>query len=110
MAWLIREGQVLASLEVAESFLDRSRALIGRRSVDGAMLLKGSKGVHSLGMRFEMDVAWLDRDLTVIATRTLRRYRIAWPRLRARAVLEAEAGAFERWGGLRVGEKLEIKE
>jgi uncharacterized membrane protein (UPF0127 family) len=39
----------------------------------------------------------------------LRRYSIAWPRWRARNVLEAEAGAFERWE-LKPGDQLEIKE
>ncbi len=73
------------------------------------MLLRHTKGVHSFGMRFAMDVAFLDRDLNVIAVRRLRRYSIARPRWRARNVLEAEAGAFERWA-LRPGDQLEIQE
>lgn len=73
------------------------------------MLLRHTRGVHSFGMRFEMDVAWLDADLVVLDTRTLRRFSIAVPRRRARSVLEAEKGAFERWG-LRRGDQLEIKQ
>jgi hypothetical protein len=109
MAWLLRDGQVLASLDVASGFWARSRGLVGQRNCDGAMLLRHTKGVHSVGMRFAMDVAFLDRDLVVIAVRRLRRYSIAWPRWRARNVLEAEAGAFERWE-LKPGDQLEIKE
>jgi uncharacterized membrane protein (UPF0127 family) len=39
---------------------------------------------------------------------TLRPWRIGLPRRGGRAVIEAEAGAFERWG-LRVGDTLELR-
>ncbi|GDY63139.1 hypothetical protein SAV14893_025320 [Streptomyces avermitilis] len=61
--------------------------------------------MHTLGMRFAVDVAYLDRELRVLAVRTMRPGRIGRPRPRARHVLEAEAGAMERWGvrrGVRV--------
>jgi uncharacterized membrane protein (UPF0127 family) len=41
-------------------------------------------------------------------TATMHPYRVGMPRLRARNVLEAPAGAFERWN-LRPGDQLEIK-
>jgi uncharacterized protein len=109
MAWLLRDGQVLASLEVADSFFARGRGLLGRSDFEGAMLLTHTRGVHSVGLRFAVDVAFLDRDLVVLHTLRLRRYSLALPRMRTRAVLEAEAGAFERWG-LKVGDRLEIQE
>ncbi len=109
MAWLLRDGQVLASLEIAETFLARNRGLLGRSGTAGAMLLTHTRGVHSVGMRFPIDVAFLDKELVVVDTVTLRRHSMARPRLTARSVLEAEAGAFERWG-LKVGDHLEIKE
>ena len=108
MAWLCREGDVLAALEVAESLRARTRGLLGRDGIDGAILLRPARSVHTLGMRFPIDVAFLDRDLTVVATVTMARNRLGLPRWRARSVLEAEAGAFERWG-LRVGDRLEVK-
>jgi uncharacterized membrane protein (UPF0127 family) len=109
MAWLLRDGQVLASLEIAESFLARNKGLLGHRGFAGAMLLTHTRGVHSVGMRFALDVAFLDKDLVVLDAVSLGRYRMTRPRLRARSVLEAEAGAFERWG-LKVGDRLELKE
>lgn len=109
MAWLLREGQVLASLEVADTFLARNRGLLGRSAFEGAMLLTHTRGVHSVGLGFPVDVAFLDRDLVVIDTLTLRRYWLALPRRRTRSVLEAQAGAFERWG-LKIGDRLEIQE
>jgi uncharacterized membrane protein (UPF0127 family) len=108
MAWLMRDGEVLASLEVADSFGARLRGLMGREGCDGAMLLRPARSVHTVGMRFPIDVAFCDRELRVVATRTMSRFRVGRPRLKARCVLEAEAGAFERWQ-LRPGDQLEIK-
>ena len=73
------------------------------------MLIRRTRGVHSIGMRFAMDVAFLDADLVVLDCVTLKPFRATYPRFRARCVLEAEEGAFERWG-LKVGDQLEIKE
>ncbi|MFF4956835.1 DUF192 domain-containing protein [Streptomyces sp. NPDC001222] len=85
-------------LEVARSASDRRRGLLGRDGIEGALLLSPARSVHTLGMRFAIDVAYLDRDLRVVAVRTMRPGRIGLPRPWARYVLEAEAGAMERWG------------
>jgi uncharacterized membrane protein (UPF0127 family) len=75
--WLVHDGKVLATLEVASSPSGRMRGL-------------------------------LDRDLTVLRIVTMRPNRLGVPVLKARSVIEAEAGAFERWG-IGVGDRLEIK-
>ena len=108
MAWLLRDGEVLAALEVADGVAGRARGLLGRDGLEGAMLIKPARSVHTVGMRFPIDVAFCDRDMTVVDTVTMGRFRVSRPRLRARCVVEAEAGAFERWG-LRPGDRLEIK-
>ena len=109
MPWLLRDGEVLASLEVAEDVRTRSRGLMGRPSFDGAILLKPSMQVHTLGMRFAIDVAYLDRDLRVVDIVTdMRPRRLGRPRFGARAVVEAESGCFARWN-LRVGDELEVQ-
>ena len=106
--WLLRDGEVLASLEVADSFASRFKGLLGRSGIEGALLIRGARSVHTVGMRFPIDVAYCDSDLVVLRTCTMRRHRVGFPVLRARAVVEAEAGAFDRWG-LRPGDHLEIK-
>ena len=108
MPWLVRDGDVLASVEVAERFGARLRGLLGRDGVDGALLLRPARSVHTFGMRFAIDVAFLDETMTVIDMRTLRPRRMTRTRWRARSVVEAEAGAFERWH-LRLGDQLEVK-
>lgn len=108
MAWLLKEGEVLAALEIADSRRARRRGLIGRDGFEGALLLRPARSVHTIGMRFPIDVAFCDRDLVVRDVLTLPPYRVTLPRLRCRCAVEAEAGAFERWG-LRPGDQIEIK-
>ena len=108
MAWLLRDGEVLASLEVADARAARRTGLLGRDGFEGALLLRPARSVHTLGMRFPIDVAWCDRDLNVVRIARLPRNRLSRPVLRARSVLEAEAGAFARWN-LAVGDHLELE-
>src|SRR4030088_254331 len=68
MPWLLREGQVLAAVEVAERLGPRWRGLLGRDGLDGAYLLKPARSIHTVGMRFSIDVAYCDRDLVVLET------------------------------------------
>src|SRR4051812_42858936 len=98
MAWLVREGDVLAALEVAEGHRSRLVGLLGRDGFDGALLLRPSRSVHTVGMRFPIDVAFCDRAMNVVdLVCPMRPHRFGRPRWNARMVIEAEAGAFERW-------------
>jgi uncharacterized protein len=108
-AWLVREAEVLASLEIPVTRRARVIGLLGRESIDGAMLLRPARGVHSLGMRFDLDIAFLDADNVVIRTLRLHRNRITPPVRRARAILEAEAGSFGHWE-LKIGDLVEIRQ
>lgn len=99
---------MLASVEVLDGFLARSKGLLGP-GIDGAVLLRHTRAVHSLGMRFSLDIAFLDADLVVVRTRKLRPFMAAPPCMKARSVLEAEAGAFARWS-LQGGDQLEVRE
>ncbi|MEU9447718.1 DUF192 domain-containing protein [Streptomyces sp. NPDC048277] len=92
-------------LEIATSYRARTKGLLGRDGLEGAILLSPANGIHTFRMRIPIDVAYLDRRLTVIAVRTMRPGRLGLPRLRSRHVLEAEAGAMATWGvaaGVRV--------
>jgi hypothetical protein len=108
MPWLCRKGEVLAPVEVADTKATRRQGLIGRDGIEGALLLVPAFAVHTLAMDFAIDVAYLSGDSEVMAITTMRPFRIGRPRLRAKAVLEAEAGAFERWG-IEVGDVLEAR-
>ena len=99
---------ITVPLEIAASYRARTKGLLGRDSVDGAMLLSPASGVHTFRMRMAIDVAYLNRDLTVIAVRTMRPGRLGLPRLRSRHVLEAEAGAMASWG-LEAGVRITVE-
>ncbi|GAA2445998.1 DUF192 domain-containing protein [Streptomyces glaucus] len=98
---------VRVPLEIATSYRARTRGLLGRDSVDGAILLSPAGGVHTFRMRFPIDVAYLDRRLRVVAVRTMRPGRLGLPRIRSRHVLEAQAGAMAGWG-VRAGGRVEV--
>src|SRR5512145_2185440 len=104
----MRDTTVLASVEVAESWRARTRVLLGRDVIDGALLLRPARSVHTVGMRFPIDVAFCDAELRVIRAVTMPRHRVSRPVWRARAVIEAEAGSFSRWR-LQPGDQLEVK-
>jgi uncharacterized membrane protein (UPF0127 family) len=106
--WLLRDGDVLCAAEVASTLAERSKGLLGRKGYDGALVLHHTRAVHSLGMRFALDVAFLDRKLVVLDVVHLRPWRMTLPRIRGRSVLEAEMGAFDRWG-LKKGDCLELR-
>ena len=110
MPWLVRDEKVLAALEVAESFRERSRGLLGRDGIGGAILLRPARQVHSFGMRFAIDVAFCRGgadDLVVTRVVSMQPGRITRPSIRCRCVIEAEAGAFARWE-LKPGDHLEV--
>ncbi|MFE2302049.1 DUF192 domain-containing protein [Streptomyces sp. NPDC059445] len=95
-------------LELAATARARRRGLLGRSGIEGALLLTPASSVHTLGMRFAIDVAYLDRSSRVLAVRTMRPGRLGLPRPRARHVLEAEAGSMERWG-VRRGARITVR-
>jgi uncharacterized membrane protein (UPF0127 family) len=101
------EASVRVPLEIAASYRARTRGLLGRDSLDGAILLSPANSVHTFRMRMAIDVAYLDRHLRVVAVRTMRPGRLGLPRLRARHVVEAEAGAMDGWG-VREGVRVDV--
>jgi uncharacterized membrane protein (UPF0127 family) len=102
----LRTPRAAVPLRIAASYRARTRGLLGSDGVEGALLLTPASGVHTVRMRFAIDVAYLDRRLRVLAVRTMPPGRVGRPRLRARHVLEAEAGALAAWGVVK-GVRLE---
>ena len=107
-AWLLADGRVLASLEVASSRRDRRAGLSGRDGIEGALLIERCRWVHTFGMRFSIDVAFIDSSGVVLKTVRMAPKRLGVPMPKGRQVVEAEAGAFGRWG-LHVGDLIEVR-
>lgn len=68
---ILTVGEAAIPLEVAASYQARTRGLLGRDGVTGALLLTPAAGVHTFRMRFAIDVAYLDRNLRVLAVTTM---------------------------------------
>ena len=109
MPWLVRSGDVLASLEIPVGSRERARGLRGRDDFEGALVIRPCRQVHTFGMRFPVDVAFCDAGGVVLRIETLPAGRVSRPVWKAGFVVEARAGAFERWH-LAPGDQLEIRE
>ena len=96
------DGEVVDTVELATTNRQRRKGLLGRDGLEGGLWLEPCRQVHTLRMRFAIDVAYVDRAGRVLAVRTMRPGRMGPLLLRSRSILEAEAGAFARWG-LTVG-------
>jgi uncharacterized protein len=74
-------------------------ALLDRRDAGTGLLLPGCRGVHTFGMRFPLDLVFLDCELRQVSLRrAVPPGRVAFER-RAQAVLELPAGEPEPPGG-----------
>jgi uncharacterized membrane protein (UPF0127 family) len=99
-------------VEVAETSWTRMVGLLGRAGVDaGAGLwIKPSSGVHTIGMKFPIDVIGLDRDRNVIKLwQNLVPGRITSISTRLRSVVELSAGRIAECQ-VQLGDKLDIQE
>jgi uncharacterized protein len=99
---------VLASVEILQSRRELRRGLLGRDHLHGAVVLQPCGWVHTIGMKFAIDVAYVNADGLVLNVTKMNPYRIGWPVRRCTTVIEAEAGAFERWG-LQPGDIVELR-
>jgi uncharacterized membrane protein (UPF0127 family) len=112
MTWLVRDGDVLATVDEATSLPDRLRGLWHRPPPVGALLLRTPLLLHTVGLPYAVDVAFCDdgTDGRMAVTDTVRMppFRVARPRLGTKMIVVAADGAFERWR-LLVGDELEIR-
>jgi hypothetical protein len=105
MGWLLRRGEVLASLDVK----DRVASPANGRIEVGALLCHDTRLITGFGARPAIDVAWLDAELIVRHVGHVGRFGVRLGPRDCQAVLSAERGAFERWK-LAVGDQLEVRE
>ena len=105
------DGRVVVQrCELADRFFSRFRGLLGRRGLPPGegLLLSPSSSVHTMFMRFPIDVVFLDRGLQVVGVSAeVRPWRLAGRR-GTRHVLELAAGEAQA-RGIRTGERLSLE-
>jgi len=109
MGWLVADNRVLATVEFADTWQTRVRGLVGREQLEGALVLRPARSVHTFGVRFPIDVAFVDSDMVVLDVVTMAQNRVGKPRWRSVMVIEAPKASFERWG-VSIGDQLELRQ
>lgn len=96
----------LAIIDVADNPLARARGLLGRTLAERqGLLISPCSSIHTFGMGYSLDVVFLDASKRIKKIcRNISPWRIAWC-MRAKYVLEFNAG-FVKQLGLSCGQEL----
>ena len=105
---------IASEVELAGTSWTRLKGLLGRKAEEfpsgKGLWIVPSQGVHTLGMKFPIDVVYLDGKRQVIhVCHELVPFRFAAVKLKARSVVELPAGTLAKTR-TAVGDMLEISE
>lgn len=95
---------------VAKRLLERMKGLIGKKGLENgeSLWIKPCKSVHTFGMRFPIDVIFLDEEKKVVALKkAILKNRMTPLYFKAVSVLELPAGTIDATD-TRIGDKIEI--
>ena len=101
---------LIESVESAFSLGARMRGLLGRDNLipQHALHIKPCGSIHTLGMRFTLDLIFLDQNLHVVnIVRDVVPFRMVMGGKHAVSVIELESGWFD-WGQLDIGDKVQL--
>ena len=97
-------------IHIADTTLSRFIGLLGRHNLlpSEGLLIEPSNGVHTVGMRFAIDVLLLDRERQVLAVYdSMLPFRVTRLNWKASSALELPAGVRVNTGTM-IGDKLSI--
>jgi uncharacterized protein len=106
--WMVNGTRVIASVNIASARVDKRRGLKAFDDAEIPLVIQPCNWVHSIGMKFPIDVVYLDENDVIVKIAHLKQNRIALPRRRAIRVVETAPGAFRHWG-LKVGDHVEFR-
>jgi uncharacterized membrane protein (UPF0127 family) len=107
-----RRTLLVSDLEVAETGWQRMRGLIGRSAKDflpgKGLWLRSCEGIHTIGMVFPIDVAYLDSDHRVVHMyHSLQPFRIGRILRKVKSILELPAKVLEE-SETEIGDQLQF--
>lgn len=107
---ITKKTWLATKVKKADNFLTRLVGLLKRSNLgpEEALWLMPSKGIHTIGMKFPIDVVFLDkRNVVVAVVSGMLPFRIGGVRLRSYSVLELPNGTLKK-SRTDVGDQLEI--
>lgn len=108
---LSKGNVLLAKAQVADKMFRRLKGLLGRKELPpgSGMIIKPCQSVHTVGMSFPIDVAFVDReDRVCYLIEGMPPFRFSPFIRKASYVIEAPAGTF-RNTGTEVGDQLKLE-
>lgn len=99
-----------SQIDLADGFLSRLFGLLGKSGLEpgSGILIRPCSGVHTMGMRFPIDVVALDKNLCVVRLwRSLPPYRVTRVSFRTHSVLELAPGQIDACG-IEPGDRLAL--
>ncbi|MBQ2962371.1 DUF192 domain-containing protein [Methanobrevibacter sp.] len=108
-------NEKIGKIRLANTFITRFRGLMLKEKCEYPLLfeipqkikIKERSSIHSLFMRFELTVVFIDEDDTVFEIADLKPWRYHVPKKSAKYIVEFEKNRFHR--ELRIGDEVEIR-
>jgi uncharacterized membrane protein (UPF0127 family) len=107
---LTKKTWLATKVRKADNFLTRLVGLLKRKTLgpEEALWLMPSKGIHTIGMKFPIDVVYLNRrNLVVRLISGMAPYRVSSVSLRTYSILELPNGTIKK-SRTEIGDQLEI--
>lgn len=101
---------ILEKVEIANSFFTRLKGLLGRERLEKkeGLIIKPCNSVHTIGMKFPIDVAFVNNDDEIIhIIYSMFPGKFSHVIKNSKYVIEVNAGVF-RNQGLKIGDKIKI--
>jgi len=108
---LMGDRTLVETVQLAEKLSDRMKGLLGRDSLPPghALLIRRCGSIHTLFMRFSLDVVFVDKHMRVVRIAgNLKPWRMLFGGWRADAAIEVEAGWLDLVS-LRKGDALTLE-
>ena len=107
---LTKKTWLATKVRKADNFLTRLVGLLKRTHLgpEEALWLMPSKGIHTIGMKFPIDVVFLNKDFLVLGLISgMEPYRISGVHMRSYSVIELPNGTIKK-SRTEIGDQLEI--
>ena len=109
-------GEKIAKIKIANSFLKRFLGLMFKSRCDYPLLfeipqdikIKERSSIHSLFMRFEITLVFIDDDNLIYEIANLKPWKYYVPKKGAKYIIEFDKKEFENYD-LKIGDEIELK-